>query len=516
MAPLTSSWLFCDLDGTLVALPSPFPQERRTQQSTTRTATTTTPSASRVSYRRGGGTHCPVVVPPARCASLSDRYPSLAESPAFAPLVQWLRDGGNLVVISTADRRVETQVFVPLREFLAEIYAQQTAAAAADRRGSRLLLALWGGAALFECRPSCEPAGGGTGGSRLRMEPVTDYMVSALREFSPIYKDVAGDAAVPGTTLTVAETEPVRDVALELYQAAFCAFYCPSATQQSPHHDRHLLRLAPEYQQMWYRLRLEANAAASMTSTAASPSSKVSAAAAASNSADRCCPACVAFARSSEAILQQLHALRFEMCGGGVAQVLLLGLPMDFVRSTLMTPARSRRLHDLQVYWQAQPNSVIMARVGVHKGLVVRYVTDRVKREVASSRQEIGNRRGPRPDELVSFVALGDLPRSVDRKLIGNPDVPFVSVERLCPEAATQTASSSSQQMPFAVVGGEDLGAACFVAEWRMALQRAAVGVITCPPAALSALLRSACDAARMACLAAASSLTSTTTSSKL
>lgn len=80
-------------------------------------------------------------------------YTPLNESPCFAPICTWLRRGGNVCVVTTADRRVIDQVFVPLKDLLAELKANAEAAATSpsDIHSSNLLLSLYTGAVLYRC-----------------------------------------------------------------------------------------------------------------------------------------------------------------------------------------------------------------------------------------------------------------------------------------------------------------------------------------------------------------------------
>ncbi|KAG5469527.1 hypothetical protein LSCM1_02750 [Leishmania martiniquensis] len=119
---LTDYWLLTDLDGTLIATP----------------------------HKANG------------------RYLPITHSPCFAPVKQWLSDGGNVCIVTTADLRVIDQVYHPLRSLLKtyQEYVDETAAAGtplqADeataaqppRRGC-LLLSIYTGAVLYWCTSDC-------------------------------------------------------------------------------------------------------------------------------------------------------------------------------------------------------------------------------------------------------------------------------------------------------------------------------------------------------------------------
>ncbi|RHW68239.1 hypothetical protein DPX39_110032800 [Trypanosoma brucei equiperdum] len=49
-------------------------------------------------------------------------YLTLSESPCIIPVKRWLANGGNLCVITTANKRVVQQLYVPLREILRDKY----------------------------------------------------------------------------------------------------------------------------------------------------------------------------------------------------------------------------------------------------------------------------------------------------------------------------------------------------------------------------------------------------------
>lgn len=71
---LCDKWLFSDFDGTLVAAPH----------------------------------------------AAKGRYVSIKDSPCFIPIKRWLLNGGNICVITTADTRVIEQLYIPLRDCLAQ------------------------------------------------------------------------------------------------------------------------------------------------------------------------------------------------------------------------------------------------------------------------------------------------------------------------------------------------------------------------------------------------------------
>ncbi|GET91998.1 hypothetical protein, conserved [Leishmania tarentolae] len=115
---LTDYWLLSDLDGTLIATP----------------------------HKANG------------------RYLPITRSPCFEPIKQWLRSGGNVCIVTTADLRAIDQVYYPLRSFLKtyQEYADEASAAGAPLetvsgvttqppRRSCLLLSLYTGAILYWC-----------------------------------------------------------------------------------------------------------------------------------------------------------------------------------------------------------------------------------------------------------------------------------------------------------------------------------------------------------------------------
>ncbi|RNF11113.1 hypothetical protein TraAM80_01080 [Trypanosoma rangeli] len=71
------------------------------------------------------------------------QYQSLDKSPCFHVIRRWLLNGGNLCIVTTADKRVFDQVYVPLHSILKD---------ADGRNGSgELLISLYTGALLYRC-----------------------------------------------------------------------------------------------------------------------------------------------------------------------------------------------------------------------------------------------------------------------------------------------------------------------------------------------------------------------------
>ncbi|ESL11110.1 hypothetical protein TRSC58_01149 [Trypanosoma rangeli SC58] len=94
---LNDTWVLADLDGTLLATP-----------------------------RKANGQH-----------------QSLDKSPCFHVIRRWLLNGGNLCIVTTADKRVFDQVYAPLHSILKD---------AEGRNGSgELLISLYTGALLYRC-----------------------------------------------------------------------------------------------------------------------------------------------------------------------------------------------------------------------------------------------------------------------------------------------------------------------------------------------------------------------------
>lgn len=98
------------------------------------------------------------------------RYLPITESPCFTPMVEWLRRGGNVCVVTTADMRVVDQVYRPLQPYLktqkemraeAETASRRCDTNAVDgqslkestavKRRGYLLLSLYTGAVLYWC-----------------------------------------------------------------------------------------------------------------------------------------------------------------------------------------------------------------------------------------------------------------------------------------------------------------------------------------------------------------------------
>lgn len=101
------------------------------------------------------------------------QYLPLTRSPCYRPLKRWLLNGGNVCIVTTADRRVIDQLYLPLRSCLAESEArckeylarkareqgaggdpgteEATATTAKRPMAGKLLLSLYTGAVLFHC-----------------------------------------------------------------------------------------------------------------------------------------------------------------------------------------------------------------------------------------------------------------------------------------------------------------------------------------------------------------------------
>lgn len=80
------------------------------------------------------------------------RYVALNEGPAIGPLQRWLKLGGNICIITTADRRVFEQVFVPLRQQLKSVSEepqQHSTANNYQEASGELLLSMCTGTVLY-------------------------------------------------------------------------------------------------------------------------------------------------------------------------------------------------------------------------------------------------------------------------------------------------------------------------------------------------------------------------------
>lgn len=78
------------------------------------------------------------------------KYLTVRESPCYEPLKRWLKNGGNLCVVTTADIRVVQQLYLPLREFLLPSLSHRDNDDKTTARGM-LLISLFTGAVLYQC-----------------------------------------------------------------------------------------------------------------------------------------------------------------------------------------------------------------------------------------------------------------------------------------------------------------------------------------------------------------------------
>ncbi|KEG14128.1 hypothetical protein DQ04_00611150 [Trypanosoma grayi] len=443
MMQLSGAWLLADLDGTLISTP----------------------------HKAHG------------------QYLSLEQSPCLDAIRRWLLNGGNVCVVTTADKRVLGQLYTPLKPILRD--------AAGRGRCGELLLSLYTGAVLYRCtadgveivRDYAESTHCATGeavelshryGLQLHHTVVARVGPDGRRATAQV-------ACVKGTcfTLDVCEAllERVGRIFVDLVEKALCgepavvaAFDGMSARYkkmwrlmfafldaQYTKHGRGAVTPAEvaawKRDYLWQRRRLLRALGIIRVELADSHSLPLyhNAAAVEDEEARRLKAQMLrvigddttASCSFVDSMLRLLGTEPWDMDGGssneqaasaraGVAQVIVVGIPLRLFSSCFDLHIKAFARFGVTAI--PQPNSVVFSKLGVCKSTVIRYLMGRElwPQEEDPSRQDVSGcgpnvARAPSLRGVVNAataIALGDNPHTTDYELTVFPQLLFISVER--------------------------------------------------------------------------------------
>lgn len=171
------------------------------------------------------------------------QYHTVAEGPCFSALQKWLSFGGNVCVITTADRRVFQQVHVPLQHHLRSISptADSGGLSHAQEAEGQLLLSMCTGAVLYQSTPQglcLEP-------SYLSF-PHTDLIDSSA---TTVATATSGEPKTAVTCLDREHCIALHDIMVDifLHYARDVIFEVPEALES-------LTALSKRYRLMWSKL----------------------------------------------------------------------------------------------------------------------------------------------------------------------------------------------------------------------------------------------------------------------
>jgi hypothetical protein len=404
-------------------------------------------------------------------------YVGLDRGPCYRSLRRWMLHGGNLCVITTADRRVFDQVFLPLQSTAGSNGGGLTSrrhdddeddasATVGEQRGN-LLLSLYTGAVLYRC-------------GRLGVADVPGY---STQEVSPS----SGAPATHKHSKTTCMTTHQADSVCAIAAAAFLE-YASAVLRREVDAVASQRLLSQRYQRLWANLlhfleqkhegfqrKQQGGSSSSSSSIAATdpsewkvaylskhrhlltqigilrkerehPADEINAAYASPSA-----PPHTASAEDTKKEEHDVRRTRFSheappsfdglehsspphatTPGGsddpGVAQIIIVGMPMSLF-GRFFRPYE-REFARLGVTPIAQPNSVVFSRSGVSKATTVRYLDKTGRRADASLSSSSASDGFRHAVDLRRCVALGDNPQAADHDLTVFPALRFVSCEQ--------------------------------------------------------------------------------------
>ena len=388
------------------------------------------------------------------------QYVPLHMSACFAPLKRWLASGGNLCVVTTADRRVFDQVYFSLRPFLNSL-------ASPPSQSGELLLSLYTGASLYRCgRESiqhvadyCDPTH--PAGSDTCMGAETSALLREL--VVDIFLQMASDVIHQRAPMTAGWERQMS----HRYQAMWRSFmrylakryderaaYCADLSMpRKPEYDARWGHLDPliaagerrAWMEAYLRTKRQLLVRVGIVRLEALRSSeelrefvwlKIGADACAQTSAQSLSDSKPAFCdpTAGRPVGSSISS------GGGAsgvcdgeaqryAQLIIVGVPLSLYPHYFGPHAE--RFAVLGVHPIAQPNSVVFSKQDVGKGTTVNYLDRSL-----NLHGEVYRDRFRGMVDLSTAIALGDNPNTADRDLALIPTLPFVSVERCVQRAA--------------------------------------------------------------------------------
>ena len=429
-------------------------------------------------------------------------YLSLDRGPCFQSIRRWLWHGGNVCVITTADRRVFDQVHVPLRRFYKPVCPNDGGALMIDKKGEEgvreegdggnVLLSLYTGAVMYRC--SIRGIDDEVGYSK-HIGP--SQQLSQQHLFSTT--DPLSSVSL-GTCLAPPQAEIVCDIIAGVFIEYATAVLRGDAEAVASQHW-----LSLRYQRLWSNLLKFLTKKYEAAKASAGPSEQKSVSQLAEfledpvewkirylsgrkhllgsigiirkereYSADEInavytkgttAEGKTEFSHEAPASFehfdhhQQQQQLRQKLqrdpsvsssisspsdhrqIEHGVAQVIIVGMPLRLYGKYFKP--HEEEFRRLGVTPIAQPNSVVFSRSGVSKSTAVQYL-DRLSQQRHHHR--IGTFQGLA--DLQRCVALGDNPNAADHELTVFPSLRFVSCEHHKQRAKRHTEIESRRASP--------------------------------------------------------------------
>lgn len=315
------------------------------------------------------------------------KYLPLDTSPCYEPLQWFLRHGANVVVVSTAGQRMWRQMFEPLR---CALFPTAGPVQADEHPPGQLYVCGFSGAALF----------------------VSDKTTESLVEVGT-YRDVAcadGQPTVIPSSL-LSQVEPLLATALR------------KSLRLCRSDPAYLMALSRKYHEPIRGIL----SAVGDSDLDASPLLSL----------EQLKTYGAFLKETNDALLdvQCIPHIADRMFETVAAQITVLAVPMARASEVFSTDIVAE-LNSLGLSVKFQPNSVVVTRRGLDKGVCIRYLVEHEGMDLSRS------------------IALGDVPQSIDKPLTEFPPMTFVSV-----------APDSSHDDPhWLSVGHEEVGAGRFLA----------------------------------------------------